>query len=490
MSFLGALLVKNCFDQNGSIMPARPAFQITGSGVVASDSSSLGGTGATIYTITSSAVTWQNDLVNSSGTHQYVSALSFSSSAAGGAIPINGTGSVLVWAATNTGPVFNQAAASGNGATFRISAQSSNAANGNGGTAQLTGGDLNGSGRRGSAQLCLGANTPQPMVEAAEPVAGQRAVALGRASAVTSTQLPANSGDGVVYVANYASAEPTVAAVTGFVMYGYPSATSSLGLFAGGIRFARACGNILVNQTIATGGSPGSSFTIQAQGGATGAAGGLLALNGGTAGPTGGGSGVVSISPDGGVTTALQLGLDSMADVIKIGSQAGNSFLGLFPAAITWAAGAGNVAIGQTAAAGAASALTITAQSAGGTNQGGYLILGGGQHAGASKSDGTVWIASVFQTGELEFTPANGANNMTNAQSDNNILNLLAGATLGFTINLIRAIVDTSLIFVRNNTSQTATIAYLTGGTVTLATNTSALICSNGTNLVKIMVGT
>ena len=90
----------------------------------------------------------------------------------------------------------------------------------------------------------------------------------------------------------------------------------------------------------------------------------------------------------------------------------------------------------------------------------------------------------------LEFTASNGANALSNAQSDANVINLLSGPTGVFTITLQRRIATKSLLFVRNGTSQTATISYLTGGTVTMATNTSALICSNGTNLVKIMVGT
>lgn len=87
------------------------------------------------------SVTWANDLVNSTSTNQYVSSLSYSSSAAGGTIAINGTGSALQWANGNTAPAFNQAAlgttsaSSGTaGSTFTISAQAGQAATGAGHT--------------------------------------------------------------------------------------------------------------------------------------------------------------------------------------------------------------------------------------------------------------------------------------------------------------------------------------------------------------------
>lgn len=173
-------------------------------------------------------------------------------------------------------------------------------------------------------------------------------------------------------------------------------------------------------------------------------------------------------------------------------------------AQLSWAAGVTSTQLTQTVSAGtgatAGLAFTIQAQAgqqqtgATANNDGGPLQLKGGAAgtggSGAAGVDGRVIIAMPFDAGELEFTPVNGANSLTNAQSDANVLDLLAGATAAFTITLARRVANTTLLFVRNNTSQTATIAYLTGGTVTVATATSALIASNGTNLVKIMVGT
>ena len=77
----------------------------------------------------SANVTWGSDLVNSSGSNQYVSSLSYSSSAAGGTISINGTGSSLSFANNNTGPSLTQASfvvtsgAPTAGKAFTISAQ-------------------------------------------------------------------------------------------------------------------------------------------------------------------------------------------------------------------------------------------------------------------------------------------------------------------------------------------------------------------------------
>ena len=61
-----------------------------------------------------SSVTWANDLVNSTSTNQYVSSLSYSSSSAGGAIAINGTGTTLQFAAGNTAPAITQSTQTSN----------------------------------------------------------------------------------------------------------------------------------------------------------------------------------------------------------------------------------------------------------------------------------------------------------------------------------------------------------------------------------------
>jgi hypothetical protein len=159
-------------------------------------------------------------------------------------------------------------------------------------------------------------------------------------------------------------------------------------------------------------------------------------------------------------------------------------------ASFSWLSSVTSPVITQAAGGGAGTSLSITAQAGGGSSDGGALILGGGAHSGASQVDGSIQLTTPVNMGEVEFTPVNGANALTNAQSNGNILHLLAGASAGFTITYLRRIADPSLIFVRNDTSQTATIAYQSGGTVTVATATSALIASTGSNLVKILIGT
>lgn len=106
----------------------------------------------------SGGVTWANDLVNSTNTNQYVSSLSFNGTAGGGTININGTSTVLQWAA-NTLPVFNQATVAGtgtnNGVAFTIKAQAGQqqtgaTANNNGGNLVLDSGSA-GTGGSGAA---------------------------------------------------------------------------------------------------------------------------------------------------------------------------------------------------------------------------------------------------------------------------------------------------------------------------------------------------
>jgi hypothetical protein len=121
------------------------------------------------------------------------------------------------FAATTT-PTITQASASGNGATLTLSAQSSNASNGNGGAVLVSGGEPNGTGLKGAVRLALGTGTPEPMVEVAELATGRRAVVLGLAAAATTTELPAGTGDRVVYVSNYATA-PTANPVSGQLLY-------------------------------------------------------------------------------------------------------------------------------------------------------------------------------------------------------------------------------------------------------------------------------
>lgn len=121
--------------------------------------------------------------------------------------------------ATGFAPLVNQEdKVTGNGETFTIAAQTSLGGNGNGGTLALAGGSPHGTGRKGGVQLSLDETSAEPMVEVAEVATGRRAVVLGLGAAVTATELPAGTGDRVVYIADYATA-PTANPVSGQLLY-------------------------------------------------------------------------------------------------------------------------------------------------------------------------------------------------------------------------------------------------------------------------------
>ena len=92
--------------------------------------------------------------------------------------------------------------------------------------------------------------------------------------------------------------------------------------------------------------------------------------------------------------------------------------------------------------------------------------------------------------GYVSKTPVNGAQTLSYAESYADTLDLLAGATGGFTTTSRRMAKKGQRQLVRNNTTQTCTFGWKTGATVTLATNTSAWIVCDGTNAVKEMSGT
>lgn len=121
--------------------------------------------------------------------------------------------------ATGFAPLVNQEdKVTGNGETFTIAAQTSLGGNGNGGTLALAGGSPHGTGRKGGVQLSLDETSAEPMVEVAEVATGRRAVVLGLGAAVTATELPAGTGDRVLYIADYATA-PTANPVSGQLLY-------------------------------------------------------------------------------------------------------------------------------------------------------------------------------------------------------------------------------------------------------------------------------
>lgn len=129
------------------------------------------------------------------------------------------SGGTLGIAETISSPLVNQEdKTTGNGETLTVAAQTSLGGNGNGGTLELCGGSPHGTGLKGGVQLSLDETSAEPMVEVAEVATGRRAVVLGLGAAVTATELPANTGDRVIYVADYATA-PIANPVSGQLVY-------------------------------------------------------------------------------------------------------------------------------------------------------------------------------------------------------------------------------------------------------------------------------
>lgn len=123
---------------------------------------------------------------------------------------------VVSFPAALVSPVINQIDKVTNAATGEllvIRAQNETGTTSVGGSFQLQSGT--GTTSDGAVRIMNGTTT---MIEAAEVAAGRYIVALARKATITTTQMPTNSGDGVVYVANAATA-PTANPVSGQILY-------------------------------------------------------------------------------------------------------------------------------------------------------------------------------------------------------------------------------------------------------------------------------
>jgi len=125
--------------------------------------------------------------------------------------------------------------------------------NDNGGNVLIAGGGRAGTGLRGAVRLRFNANadtdaTFETMVEIAEVAAGRRALALCFAADVTTTQLPANTGDRVAWLANCATA-PTANAVGGVLVYSQlVSAVNELRVWSDG-DYTQLAPNVTISPT-------------------------------------------------------------------------------------------------------------------------------------------------------------------------------------------------------------------------------------------------
>jgi hypothetical protein len=96
---------------------------------------------------------------------------------------------------------------------FWIRGAGSTSGSNTGGRLRLTGGSSTVSGSYGPVDLALNPDdgTPQPMVEVAHLAAARRVVSLCKTTAITTSEIPTNGGDGVVWLAA-AATSPTVGA--------------------------------------------------------------------------------------------------------------------------------------------------------------------------------------------------------------------------------------------------------------------------------------
>lgn len=159
-----------------------------------------------------------NTLISANGGASDVFAMGFTTSNAtnynAGSITINGLPGDT---ASNNYSITAQAAHSG--AVTNV----------NGGLLILAGGAsaLNGTtGLRGGVLMQIGGDTAETMLQVGEVIVGQRVVALAQlGSGITSTQVPASAGDGIVWVGN-AHTNPTAAPASGFTIWsatGFPN---------------------------------------------------------------------------------------------------------------------------------------------------------------------------------------------------------------------------------------------------------------------------
>jgi len=141
---------------------------------------------------------------------------------------LNSSGTTSLTFAQGVGAInINQTARSSDAATSSITitsqgAYTSASTNVNGAPTIIQGGaaKTNGTtGTRGGVRLQIGADTAETMLEVGEVAVGRRYVALNQiGSGITTTQLPSNTGDGIVYIGN-AQTAPTASPSSGAILY-------------------------------------------------------------------------------------------------------------------------------------------------------------------------------------------------------------------------------------------------------------------------------
>lgn len=147
----------------------------------------------------------------SSASLQYVSNLS------GNAGTVGVSANFLLWSASATPFIGQSPVTSGSpGATFGVVGQT-NLGTGPGGNLVLGGGAGNGGGLPGSTLMNVQGNT---VFQVGSVLPGQVVAAFFTPSGLNSTQMPANAGNGVIYIANATNIPTTGTPTGGAVLYG------------------------------------------------------------------------------------------------------------------------------------------------------------------------------------------------------------------------------------------------------------------------------
>lgn len=122
--------------------------------------------------------------------------------------------------ATTTNMIINSDNASAAANTTTLRGQSPGAANSAGGFVHIEGGQRSGTGNFGGWRGRLNASATENMVEATDLGSGAaRILSLVRGPNLTTTEMPANTGDQVIYIGNASTAPTTGTPVSGGILY-------------------------------------------------------------------------------------------------------------------------------------------------------------------------------------------------------------------------------------------------------------------------------
>ena len=133
---------------------------------------------------------------------------------------VNVSASNIIFTST-TSPVITQLTSiTGPGANLSITAQSSSYTSANAGNVSINGGTSFSGGLKGGVSICLD-NGAIKGIQFAEIVSGRKILSLLNSSAVTTTNMPAGTGDMVMYIGNTLTPPTSGSPVNGTVLYSY-----------------------------------------------------------------------------------------------------------------------------------------------------------------------------------------------------------------------------------------------------------------------------